>query len=143
MVGVVIVAIACVGIMMGTVHARGELRRIQIEEFAMDHLVNYMEYWKGRVASGTVSSVNLGGDFAGKTIFLLGYHNPVQGWNEDEFLTAKLYYDIDTEPSIHDPNPPFKRFRITTWIEWQDHVYSREDILRKKQIESVMTLFDL
>ena len=48
MTATVIISIACVGLLMGVVHARGELHSLEIKERATEELLNYMEYWKGR-----------------------------------------------------------------------------------------------
>ena len=55
MTATVIISIACVGLMMCVVHARGELHSLEIKERATEELLNYMEYWKGRIADGSLS----------------------------------------------------------------------------------------
>ncbi|NQV38442.1 MAG: prepilin-type N-terminal cleavage/methylation domain-containing protein [Candidatus Marinimicrobia bacterium] len=134
MVGVVIVAIASIGIMMGTVHAKGELRALQIEELAVNQLSNYLEYWKGRVATKTFSSVEKAGDYVGKQIFLIGEPN------SDGSVKAKLYYDISNEPSNYNP-AFFDRYRVEAWIEWDNYIFNREVKKRSKRLETVMIVF--
>ena len=55
MTAVVIISIAALGILMGAVHARGQLHALQVKERATEELLNYMEYWKGRIADGVPS----------------------------------------------------------------------------------------
>ena len=62
MTAVVIISIAALGILMGAVHARGELHALEVKERATEELLNYMEYWKGRIADGVLSSSEWSGD---------------------------------------------------------------------------------
>ena len=55
MTATLIISIACIGLLMGVVHARSELHSLQVKERATEELLNYMEYWKGRVADGNLS----------------------------------------------------------------------------------------
>ena len=68
MTATVIISIACVGLMMGVVHARSELHSLEIKERATEELLNYMEYWKGRVADGNLSPTERAGDPDGQEI---------------------------------------------------------------------------
>ncbi|HIG58693.1 MAG TPA: hypothetical protein EYQ21_04770 [Flavobacteriales bacterium] len=72
MIAVVIISIASLGLLMGVVHARSELHAIEIRELATNELVNYMEFWKGRVADGSISMSNLNGDLQGQQLYLVG-----------------------------------------------------------------------
>ncbi|GIR57243.1 MAG: hypothetical protein CM15mP64_6550 [Candidatus Neomarinimicrobiota bacterium] len=58
MTATVVISIACVGLMMGVVHARGELHSLEMKERATEELLNYMEYWKGRVAMAIYLQLN-------------------------------------------------------------------------------------
>ena len=88
MTATVIISIACVGLMMGVVHARGELHSLEIKERATEELLNYMEYWKGRIADGSLSVYELAGDPDGDEIFLVG------GMGQKNSIEARLYYDL-------------------------------------------------
>ena len=44
MTATVIISIACIGLLMGVVHARSELHSLQVKERATEELLNYMEY---------------------------------------------------------------------------------------------------
>ena len=70
MTAVVIISIAALGILMGAVHARGELHALEVKERATEELLNYMEYWKGRIADGVLSSSEWSGDLQGDQIYL-------------------------------------------------------------------------
>ena len=45
MTATVIISIAAVGLLMGVVHARGELHALEVKERASEELLNYMEYF--------------------------------------------------------------------------------------------------
>jgi Tfp pilus assembly protein PilV len=62
MTATVIISIACIGLLMGIVHGRSELHSLQVKERATEELLNYMEYWKGRVADGNLSPSERAGD---------------------------------------------------------------------------------
>ena len=72
MTATVIISIAAVGLLMGVVHARGELHALEVKERASEELLNYMEYWKGRIADGAISPSELAGDLEGDEIYLVG-----------------------------------------------------------------------
>ena len=72
MLAVVIITITSMGLMYGVVHARSELRALENKERATEELSNYMEHWKGRIASGNLSTTDKLGDYTGKEIYLIG-----------------------------------------------------------------------
>ena len=72
MTAVVITMIAALGILMGAAHARGELHALEVKERATEELLNYMEYWKGRIADGVMSPSEWNGDLQGDQIYLYG-----------------------------------------------------------------------
>ena len=71
MTATVIISIACIGLLMGIVHARSELHALEIKERATEELLNYMEYWKGRIADGNLSPSERAGDPDGDEIYLV------------------------------------------------------------------------
>jgi Tfp pilus assembly protein PilV len=89
MTAVVIISIAALGILMGAVHARGQLHALQVKERATEELLNYMEYWKGRIADGVMSSSEWNGDLQGDQIYLFGNAQSVYK------VKATVYYDIE------------------------------------------------
>ena len=72
MTATVIISIAAVGLLMGVVHARSELHALEVKERATEELLNYMEYWKGRIADGAISLSEMAGDGDGDEIYLFG-----------------------------------------------------------------------
>ena len=88
MTATVIISIACIGLLMGVVHARGELHSLEIKERATEELLNYMEYWKGRIADGSLSVYELAGDPDGDEIFLVG------GMGQKSSVEARLYLSL-------------------------------------------------
>ena len=107
MTAVVIISIAALGILMGAVHARGELHALEVKERATEELLNYMEYWKGRIADGVLSSSEWSGDMQGDQIYLYG--NAQSSYK----VEATLYYDIDKLDNYTEHGPTdFKRYRL-------------------------------
>ena len=88
MTATVIISIACIGLMMGVLHARSELHSLEMKESATEELLNYMEYWKGRVADGNLSPTERAGDPDGEEIYLIG------GLNQKKSVKAKRYYKL-------------------------------------------------
>ena len=86
MTATVIISIACIGLLMGVVHARSELHALEVKERATEELLNYMEYWKGRVADGNLSPAERAGDPDGDEIYLVG------SLGERYTIKARLYY---------------------------------------------------
>ena len=115
MTATVIISIACVGLMMGVVHARGELHSLEMKERATEELLNYMEYWKGRIADGVMSSSEWNGDLQGDQIYLFG------NAQSEYKVKATVYYDIDQLDKYTDHGPTdFKRYQLECWIKWKD-----------------------
>ena len=81
MIGVVIVSVAAYGLILGATHARGELRAIAVRERAIDELVGYVEYLKGRVADGNMTISEQSGEFMGETVYLWGDFNSLKSLN--------------------------------------------------------------
>ena len=119
MTATVIISIACVGLMMGVVHARGELHSLEIKERATEELLNYMEYWKGRIADGSLSVYELAGDPDGDEIFLVG------GMGQKNSIEARLYYDLRRLNPFNDyGNTDLTRYELECWIKWGDRFTS-------------------
>ena len=119
MTATVIISIACIGLMMGVVHARGELHSLEMKERATEELLNYMEYWKGRVADGSLTAYELAGDPDGDEIFLIG------GLGQKNSIEARLYYDFRRLNSFNDyGNTDMTRYELECWIKWGDRFTS-------------------
>ena len=143
MTATVIISIACVGLLMGVVHARGELHSLEIKERATEELLNYMEYWKGRVADGTLSPYELAGDPDGDEIFLVG------GLGQKHSVEARLYYDFRRLNSFNDYGiTDMTRYELECWIKWGDRFTSPTgryagDTGHERRISTIMTEFEL
>ena len=143
MTATVIISIACVGLLMGVVHARGELHSLEIKERATEELLNYMEYWKGRVADGTLSPYELAGDPDGDEIFLVG------GLGQKNSVEARLYYDFRRLNSFNDYGiTDMTRYELECWIKWGDRFTSPTgryggDTGHERRISTIMTEFEL
>ncbi|MCF7797274.1 MAG: type II secretion system GspH family protein [Candidatus Marinimicrobia bacterium] len=61
LVGMLIIAIASVGLMLGITYGRAMLRNTMIADRALQELSNYMELWRGRVHAGMIGVTELGG----------------------------------------------------------------------------------
>ena len=143
MTAVVIISIASLGILMGAVHARGQLHALQVKERATEELLNYMEYWKGRIADGVMSSSEWSGDLQGDQIYLFG--NAQSAYK----VKATVYYDIDQLDKYTDHGPTdFKRYRLECWIKWKDFLQTPANrwsnkIEKERRLSTVMAIFDL
>ncbi|MCF7840779.1 MAG: hypothetical protein K9N22_08380 [Candidatus Marinimicrobia bacterium] len=61
LVGMLIIAIASVGLMLGITYGRAMLRNTMIADRALQELSNYMELWRGRIHAGMLSVTEMGG----------------------------------------------------------------------------------
>ena len=115
MTATVIISIACIGLLMGIVHGRSELHSLQVKERATEELLNYMEYWKGRVADGNLSPSERAGDPDGDDVYLVG------ALGKKNSIRAKLYYDLDRLDRFNDfGSTDFNRYELKCWIRWDD-----------------------
>ena len=143
MTAVVIISIAALGILMGAVHARGQLHALQVKERATEELLNYMEYWKGRIADGVMSSSEWNGDLQGDQIYLFG--NAQSSYK----VKANLYYDIEELDRFTDHGPTdFKRYKLECWIKWKDYLQTpanswRYKVEKERKLSKVMSIFEL
>ena len=143
MTATVIISIACIGLMMGVVHARGELHSLEMKERATEELLNYMEYWKGRVADGSLTAYELAGDPDGDEIFLIG------GLGQKNSIEARLYYDFRRLNSFNDyGNTDMTRYELKCWIKWSDRFTSPTGRYAgntgyERRISTIMTEFEL
>ena len=142
MTATVIISIACVGLMTGVVPARGELHSLESKERATEELLNYMEYWKGRIADGSLSVYELAGDPDGDEIFLVG------GMGQKNSIEASLYYDLRRLNPFNDyGNTDLTRYELECWIKWGDRFTSPTgryagDIGHERRISTIMTEFE-
>ena len=117
MTATVIISIACVGLMMGVVHARGELHSLEIKG-ATEELLNYMEYWKGRMPMEIYLHMNLLRP-DGDEIFLVG------GMGQKNSVEARLYYDLRRLNGFNDyGTTDLTRYELECWIKWGDRFTS-------------------
>lgn len=142
MTATVIISIACIGLLLGIVHGRSELHALEVKERATEELLNYMEYWKGRVADGNLSAGELAGDPDGDEIYLVGS----QG--ERYSIKAQIYYDFRyLNPSTEYGETSFTRYELECWIRWSDYFatppsqYSGR-VGKERRLSTVMTVFD-
>ena len=143
MTAVVIISIASLGILMGAVHARGQLHALQVKARATEELLNYLEYWKGRIADGVMSSSEWSGDLQGDQIYLFG------NAQSEYKVKATVYYDIDQLYKYTDHGPTdFKRYRLECWIKWKDFLQTPANrwsnkVEKERRLSTVMAIFDL
>jgi Tfp pilus assembly protein PilV len=143
MTATVIISIACIGLLMGVVHARSELHSLQVKERATEELLNYMEYWKGRVADGNLSPSERAGDYDGDDVYLVG------GRGIKNSIQAKLYYDLDRLDRFNDfGSTDFTRYELECWIRWNDRFITPPgsyagDVVQERRLSTVMTEFEI
>ena len=143
MTATVIISIACIGLLMGVVHARSELHSLQVKERATEELLNYMEYWKGRVADGNLSPSERAGDPDGDDVYLVG------ALGRKNSIQAKLYYDLDRLDRFNDfGSTDFTRYELECWIRWNDRFITPPgsyagDVVQERKLSTIMTVFEI
>lgn len=143
MTATVIISIACIGLLMGIVHGRSELHSLQVKERATEELLNYMEYWKGRVADGNLSPSERAGDPDGDDVYLVG------ALGKKNFIRAKLYYDLDRLDRFNDfGSTDFTRYELKCWIRWDDRFITSPgsyagNVVQERKLSTIMTVFEI
>ena len=143
MTATVIISIACIGLLMGVVHARSELHSLQVKERATEELLNYMEYWKGRVADGNLSPSERAGDPDGDDVYLVG------ALGKKNSIRAKLYYDLDRLDRFNDfGSTDFTRYELECWIRWNDRFITPPgsyagNVVQERKLSTIMTVFEI
>ena len=143
MTATVIISIACIGLLMGIVHGRSELHSLQVKERATEELLNYMEYWKGRVADGNLSPSERAGDPDGDDVYLVG------ALGKKNSIQAKLYYDLDRLDRFNDfGSTDFNRYELKCWIRWDDRFITPPgsyagNVVQERKLSTIMTVFEI
>ena len=143
MTATVIISIACIGLLMGIVHGRSELHSLQVKERATEELLNYMEYWKGRVADGNLSPSERAGDPDGDDVYLVG------ALGKKNSIRAKLYYDLDRLDRFNDfGSTDFNRYELKCWIRWNDRFIMPPgsyagNVVQERKLSTIMTVFEI
>ena len=143
MTATVIISIACIGLLMGIVHGRSALHSLQVKERATEELLNYMEYWKGRVADGNLSPSERAGDPDGDDVYLVG------ALGKKNSIRAKLYYDLDRLDRFNDfGSTDFNRYELKCWIRWNDRFITPPgsyagNVVQERKLSTIMTVFEI
>ena len=143
MTATIIISIACIGLLMGIVHGRSELHSLQVKERATEELLNYMEYWKGRVADGNLSPSERAGDPDGDDVYLVG------ALGKKNSIRAKLYYDLDRLDRFNDfGSTDFNRYELKCWIRWNDRFITPPgsyagNVVQERKLSTIMTVFEI
>ena len=143
MTATVIISIACIGLLMGIVHGRSELHSLQVKERATEELLNYMEYWKGRVADGNLSPSERAGDPDGDDVYLVG------ALGKKNSIRAKLYYDLDRLDRFNVfGSTDFNRYELKCWIRWNDRFITPQgsyagNVVQERKLSTIMTVFEI
>ena len=142
MTAMLIISIASLGLLMGVVHARSELHALEIKERATEELLNYMEYWKGRIADGGLSPSERAGDPDGDEVYLVGKRGGRYS------IKARLFYSLDRLNRFNDYGvTDFNRYKLDCWVEWSDFFISPTNkyagrVVKKRRLSTIMTEFD-
>ena len=143
MTATVIISIACIGLLMGIVHGRSELHSLQVKERATEELLNYMEYWKGRVADGNLSPSERVGDPDGDEVYLVG------ALGKKNSIQARLYYDLDRLNGFNDfGSTDFTRYELECWIRWNDRFITPPgsyagNVVQERRLSTIMSVFEI
>ncbi len=132
----VIISIGALGLMIGAVHAKGALRSIDLRKKATEQLVNYMEYWRGRVADGHLSVTDKAGNTLGKKVYLEGDQSTPNR------VIATLYLD-PMQVVTSDVQSDFTRYQLTARIKWDDFSLSKKPVTRERSLSMIMTEFKI
>ncbi|MFQ6613679.1 MAG: type II secretion system protein [Fidelibacterota bacterium] len=135
MVAIVIITVSSYGLLLGVVHARGEMRAIELRERATEELTNYLEYWKGRIADGQLSIGEKAGNLRGKSIYLEG----------DQFSKHKIRATLYLDPIQFIPSPHsggLKRWLLHARIRWKDYSFATKSVSRERELSMIMTEFE-
>ncbi len=133
MIGVLMISIASYGLILSATYAKGALRSVAIREQAIDQLVSFVEYMKGRIADGHLTASETMGNYQGNIVFLEGdkYSN--------HKIPAKIFYDH--MPVVQsDSTSTIVRRHLRAWITWQDYSTSHK-VTKSEEIEVVMMEF--
>ena len=143
MLAVVIITITSMGLMYGVVHARSELRALEIKERATEELSNYMEHWKGRIASGNLSTTDKLGNYTGEEIYLIGDEQT------DIKVTAKLFYSMEKQGSRYN-DPDYESYHLKVWVRWNNFFNTPESAVHheiqkehERILETVMLVYNV
>ena len=143
MTATVIISIACIGLLMGIVHGRSELHSLQVKERATQEILNYMEYWKGRVADGNLSPSERVGDPDGDEVYLVG------ALGKKNSIQARLYYDLDRLNGFNDfGSTDFTRYELECWIRWNDRFITPPgsyagNVVQERRLSTIMSVFEI
>ena len=120
MIGILIMAATSVSMFHGISYARSQIRKVVIQERALEELRSEMDYWVARIMDGQFSGRDLQGDLQGTPIVL---YNPDSNDPMDrEYFEARIYREpIHKEYTVHDldKNPYYE---LTMYIQWADHL---------------------
>ena len=143
MLAVVIITITSLGLMYGVVHARSALRALEIKERATEELSNYMEHWKGRIASGALSPTDKLGDYSGKEIYLFG------DAQTDQKVIANLFYSMEKQDSQYDDDN-YESYHLKVWVQWKNFMNTPESAVHhstqkehERILETVMLVYNV
>lgn len=116
LVGMLIIAIASVGLMLGISYGRVMLRNTMIADRALQELSNYMELWRGRIHAGMVGTSEMGGgEVNGEEVVL---YNPTR--NPDQEVIGKIFREpikIGGNTEYNRKNYPY--LTLEAYIVWE------------------------
>lgn len=116
-IGLLIVAAASASMYYGIIYARSELRKISIQERALQELNNEIEFWMARVAyqGGRVQTSTAVGARGREVILYSSEDDP------DNAILGTIYRE-SIEEEFHESNPGVPFYVIEAWIEWDDYL---------------------
>ena len=102
-----------------------------------------MEHWKGRIASGNLSTTDKLGDYSGREIYLFG------DAQANEKVTAKLFYTMEKQDSqYNDEN--YESYHLKVWVQWKNFMNTPESAVHhsiqkehERILETVMLVYNV
>ncbi len=127
LVALIIAGVMSAAILQGLTLLKGTLRSVRIKERAYEELVSYTEFWKAKIATGSIPA-NIGSDDEREVILFKDEF-------DDPIVTAKLIRSNlvnMTDP----PSSSARYYRMRTSIEWSEDVFGNSD---KRSIEFTLS----
>ena len=115
--GLLIVAASSAAMFYGVVYSRAELRKVTIQERALEELNNEVEYWMARVASqgrGAQTASYTGS--RGREVILFAADD-----DPNKAIIGTIYR-LPVEEEVYEDVNKAPYYIIEAWIEWDDYL---------------------
>ncbi len=116
LVGMLMIAIASVGLMLGIVYGRTMLRNSMIADRALQELSNYMELWRGRLHAGIIGNVEWSGGIPQKVVL----YSPTRDPKDPTTVIGTIYREPIHKGGTDDSRRKyFPYYTLEAYIVWE------------------------